>query len=777
MNSNETYGVELDLLTESYNRKIKEVLNTTKTQAKLIEQNAKVNFGNSFSLTTRKDFALDMQLEEIEDYQMQVKKILSDFKIGKIDTTQAKNALNELLNEIEITNKEFASYTNTRIKINVDDTELSLLQQAGVSTQLIDKYVQVTKQDVDNTTNSTDKLENSLGRASNEAKKLSQNTNNTNRGANELGQAFENSMNKGANSTKRLLFSLFNVHSIWSLISRASNTAITQNDAINSQVNVLNSALGNIMLPIVQKIVGYVEYGVIFAAKVIQFFTGFNALAGLTTSNLKNSVKQAKELTKTLAGFDEITNIGGSSKGSLAGGIKNDLKALDDFYKKIEEVENWMNKSGIYGFLEKVKTGLDTIWKAVQPIWDYALKPMFDFCVAHPEVLTVVFSIFLSNKLKNGIANVLGGTGSMTGLLGIKGILGNFLTMGGIGIILYIAGNIINDLEELKGQLDNIRQGGINTRDEWLKSEEDITDILNTMRVNNQAVETGLGHSHVWLTQIFGLDKELLKNAKIRVEISEKDLENLKQRYENGELTKDQQIDVLGILIDQYNTNAKIIEELETQGYDVSNLKEINGKYADLTNDINENLKEQGVEYDEIYKKIGKSKTEIENVANNKYIANIDVNAITIPAGTAINNIVSGNYETSIDVKANTSSAKNSFKSLFKSFAAAPAALLDDLGFSGLKNWVNSFDVGTNYVPNDQLAMIHKGEMIVPAKYNPMTSNIGGGHDEEIIEAIYELRDTLENKDMNAYISEDDIGRASSNYRNRRSRQLGKDVG
>lgn len=41
---------------------------------------------------------------------------------------------------------------------------------------------------------------------------------------------------------------------------------------------------------------------------------------------------------------------------------------------------------------------------------------------------------------------------------------------------------------------------------------------------------------------------------------------------------------------------------------------------------------------------------------------------------------------------------------------------------------VASYDVGTNYVPNDQLAMVHKGEAIVPAKYNrPGMNNDNSG--------------------------------------------------
>lgn len=43
--------------------------------------------------------------------------------------------------------------------------------------------------------------------------------------------------------------------------------------------------------------------------------------------------------------------------------------------------------------------------------------------------------------------------------------------------------------------------------------------------------------------------------------------------------------------------------------------------------------------------------------------------------------------------------------------------ILSSLG-SSLMSFLPSFDVGTNYVPKDTLAMVHKGEKIVPEKYN-----------------------------------------------------------
>lgn len=113
-----------------------------------------------------------------------------------------------------------------------------------------------------------------------------------------------------------------------------------------------------------------------------------------------------------------------------------------------------------------------------------------------------------------------------------------------------------------------------------------------------------------------------------------------------------------------------------------------------------------------------------------------------------LKNTVSRSWET---LKTNASTAweniKNSIVDNAKRAWEGAKGFFDKIGegirnaWDGIKdfgqsawNWVqgdgwhpNSYAVGTNYVPNDQLAMIHKGEAIIPAKYNkPYTPNNSG---------------------------------------------------
>lgn len=82
--------------------------------------------------------------------------------------------------------------------------------------------------------------------------------------------------------------------------------------------------------------------------------------------------------------------------------------------------------------------------------------------------------------------------------------------------------------------------------------------------------------------------------------------------------------------------------------------------------------------------------------------------------------------------------------------------------------------VGTNYVPEDQLAYIHKGEAVVPKKFNSQ-EYFGNGSNEtnSLLEQVIEA---INNIEINPYTTVKDVGKTAVNYINSKNRQLGGSV-
>lgn len=82
-----------------------------------------------------------------------------------------------------------------------------------------------------------------------------------------------------------------------------------------------------------------------------------------------------------------------------------------------------------------------------------------------------------------------------------------------------------------------------------------------------------------------------------------------------------------------------------------------------------------------------------------------------------------------------------------------------------------SFAVGTNYVPQDMVAQIHKGEAIVPAAFNPMLGGVShnGGNAELVAEVralrqqVAELQATADKTERNTKRASDDLDDFSRN--------------
>ena len=83
-------------------------------------------------------------------------------------------------------------------------------------------------------------------------------------------------------------------------------------------------------------------------------------------------------------------------------------------------------------------------------------------------------------------------------------------------------------------------------------------------------------------------------------------------------------------------------------------------------------------------------------------------------------------------------------------------------------------NTGTNYVPQDQLAMIHKGEAVIPKKFN--SQEYFGNANEETNELLKELIERVGEIEINPYTTIKDVGKASLSYINNKTRQLGESV-
>ena len=83
-------------------------------------------------------------------------------------------------------------------------------------------------------------------------------------------------------------------------------------------------------------------------------------------------------------------------------------------------------------------------------------------------------------------------------------------------------------------------------------------------------------------------------------------------------------------------------------------------------------------------------------------------------------------------------------------------------------------NVGTNYVPEDQLAYIHKGEAVIPKKFN--SQDYFGNGNEETNNLLEQVIEAINNIEVNPYTTIKDVGQTAVNYINEKTRQYGRSV-
>lgn len=559
-----------------------------------------------------------------------------------------------------------------------------------------------------------------------------------------IGRGFDNLTKK----ISRYALSLFSLGTIYSLVSRASSAYLSQDVELANKLQSAWIGLGAILAPVIEKMADLIIRLVSYVNVFVTALTGVNYIAQATAKYMNNVADSAKKANKQLASFDELNNLSDSSTSTATNNpfeVFEDVKLNPKIVESLQDLAYWLKEN----------------WNWIK--------------VVGATLLTV----FAVSKLAGAVRGI-GTVTSALGAGGLWGALAPFLTLGAIAITFYIAGNIMQDLENLKLKIDEINEGSMESLKHWHSLNPAVEDVYDTMNVNNEYTLELLEKTDSWWNDITGLSEKYLDTAEKTVLRSGEQLEYLKQQYEQGSMNEEQQRKLYEQLKIQLDVNSQIIEKLDEEGRNTSDLVEINKTYAQFTYDIYQNMLNQGYAQDEVLEKLGLTKTDIENIYN--YTKNndavIDFQADTNDLRTELNNTLNdvdkdySNWLTDLGdsiggffnrlfggIKSNLSSIASSFKT----------------GKTPTIKSLLSFDVGTNYVPSDTLAMVHKGEAIIPKKFNnkEFLSNMGS---DETNALLVQVIDRLDNINFQPYVTVKDVGNASVNYINEQNRYQGRSV-
>jgi uncharacterized membrane protein YgcG len=297
---------------------------------------------------------------------------------------------------------------------------------------------------------------------------------------------------KNIKTIGRFTWNMFALGSVFALVARAGRSAMETDESYRASTELTTNALSQLLAPAMKVIINLTQYAVIGIAELVRLFTGYNALAKVTTKNITKAAKATKELNKQLYGFDEITKTDGDKTFNL--GLEADLKALDDFQKKVENVQELFNRLNVQGAVDKLKD-----------LWGWIVDNKESLIILGTTFGTVFAVAKVSTWLK-GISLLIGSAGAGTGLAGVAGLVKYLL---GIGIIAFgveliydkLTGRVlIDDLKSINSAVQD--QGG------WLH------DLPGAWKNSYDLIKITLSN---WLTDLLNIEsanKRIAQSAK-----------------------------------------------------------------------------------------------------------------------------------------------------------------------------------------------------------------------------------------------------------------------
>ena len=581
---------------------------------------------------------------------------------------------------------------------------------------------------------------------------------------------------------------LNNFRKLWNKIIMADNSKF--GNTFKTIGANIQTALTPVFERIAQWIINLIGYINVF---VKALSGGKIDLFAKTSKSAASTAKSMKEANKQLAGFDEINDISESSGGSSSDGTENlgivEPNLKDEWVKKLTEWGENVGKllTKIKEFFTNLKDNIGTIATIVLALGSVVLV----FVLLHKVLGTVTGPLLAIGVVLVGISTVLLGianlmtvmqeTGTSIGDLAL--IMVSTLGLLSVAVIGFAVAAKMIDLEGLAG-LVVIFLGMVAVitviKDLMVTMTENgisATDMLATMGVVIGSVIVAvtaltaaamiLGSNPLALIAVVALAGALVAILLVMEKVVPVILNALASFFERvGPIMVEILDKVLQIIDRILDTVDNLVNNL-LKPILVPLINNIGNFLKGLINTIGKLISKMGEFFNSVKNKIVDVFTRGGEIFKGIRDGFLDV------VKTIVNGIITGaNTVISLPFK-----GLNKILNFIRSISF--------LGISPFKSlWrqdpipvpqIPKLNVGTEYVPQDMLAYIHKGEAVIPKEFNDR-SYFSGTNNEETNRLLYEVIDAINNIEINPYTTVKDVGNASVQYIKDKSRQLGRSV-
>ena len=703
----ERYALKLEILTDALKNSISQVKGMIHKFTSDIQKDNKINLGQ---------MSVGNLYAEIGRAQQKIKEFNDDIARKKelgLDSSVAEGNVKRLNDFISAANQRLTEMGARRI-------DLTGLDKAKEKVKEVGDEAEDTKQKMSGISVSANM------------------TNNT------IVNGFSNSWK----SIKRFAFSLLSIRGIYGLVRKASSAYMSQDTEMANQMQRTWASLGAMMAPIIERIVHWIRVAAAYINYFVKALTGKDLIGKAVkkinayNKSLGGTAKAAKSVNKELTTMDEVTNL------SFDDGNINDFTDAMENFDTFDDIKL---DPKITATLDKWADAAKRLWDNLKPVRD-VIKNIVDWAIDHPDaVLTILGGAALLKTL--GKLTGTGGLGTFASLLKPLATIG--VVVAGVDLIYNaVTGrDLINDLKEiieglggLKNDIkENTKTSEKNTKQntklnetyrerikEHNKSNEQYqneADLLLRVNKRRQADNKELKKQYTLTGNFNGANKDLNKQWANNDQIMKENLKTLGLMYDKGLLTTEQTKEYKQQLQNQIEyygkLNGTIFENTETGKKNKKMVEELQTQYEKLTG--KEYTPKINVDLFDVNKKVTSFTDTLTNIAKKNVIPKIDVDNKTAldRIKTTRDKLLEADrlYKPTMELKVGTKDAKNKFTDFMKKVSAAATfgGVMDKFRLAGLNSLlaaIPAYDVGTNYVPNDQLAMVHKGEAIVPKKFN-----------------------------------------------------------